>query len=184
MRTATGLASSRFSRIRAQMKVERAVLVSPSSPYGLCGRKANSTKLFRLRSCVKVERAVERPGLPVLNSPYGLCGREATLNLNWPFLNIGQSWIRARKFFSPRSTTVGRQRGRHNLLTSPTRHGSETVVVIAPVPETGQVALTVRGCCSFGFCSFRFLCLLGLCNVPLQPGGILRVQPFSCTHAH
>ena len=116
--------------------------------------KRHSTKLFRAQELCESREG--RPGLPVLNSPYGLCGREATLNWNWPFLNIGQSWIRARKFFSPRSTTVGRQRGRHNLLTSPTRHGSETVVDIAPVPETGQAALTVRGCCSFGFCSFRF----------------------------
>ena len=44
----------------------------PSSPYGLCGRKAT----LNLR-CVKVEVAV-----PDSNSPCGLCGRKATLNLS------------------------------------------------------------------------------------------------------
>ena len=75
------------------MKVEVAVLGQcpytvpvPNSSYGLCGRKATSTK--ELRSCVKAEVAVlGSPSLIVImvsvaNCPYGLFGRKATLNLN------------------------------------------------------------------------------------------------------
>ena len=81
------------------MKVEVAVLVSPvpNSPYCLRSKATFNETVHRAQELCESREG--RPGLPVLNSPYGLCGREATLNLNWPFLNVGQSWIRAQKFF-------------------------------------------------------------------------------------
>ena len=83
-RKATLNSNSRVSVVRTCVKVEVAVLSSPSliySPYGLCGRKAtlNLKLSSELRSCVKVEVAVEGSIL-VPNSPYGLCGRKATLD--------------------------------------------------------------------------------------------------------
>ena len=49
----------------------------PSSPYGLCGRKA-TLNYFRAQELC--ESRGGRPGLPVPNSPYGLCGQKTTLN--------------------------------------------------------------------------------------------------------
>ena len=57
----------------------------PSSPYGLCGRKA-TLNYFRAQELC--ESRGGRPGLPVPNSPYGLCGRKATLNWNSHTLEV------------------------------------------------------------------------------------------------
>ena len=52
----------------------------PTSPYGLCGRKATMIlKQGRLKAQELCESRGGRPGIPVPNSPYGLCGRKATL---------------------------------------------------------------------------------------------------------
>ena len=48
----------------------------PSSPYGLCGRKA----ALKNKTQELCESRGGRPGFPVPNSPYGLCGRKAPLN--------------------------------------------------------------------------------------------------------
>ena len=49
----------------------------PSSPYGLCGRKATLEAAFHNRAQELCEIGGGHPGLPVPNSPYGRCGRKA-----------------------------------------------------------------------------------------------------------
>ena len=67
------------------MKVEVAVLGSPSLTVlcCLCGREATINVFPRARQLC--EGRGDRPGLPVPNSPYGLCGRKATLDDNRQF---------------------------------------------------------------------------------------------------
>ena len=54
----------------------------PSSPYGLCGRKAalNLNTDSQSSGAVCGSRG-GRPGLPVPNSPCCLCGRESSIEL-------------------------------------------------------------------------------------------------------
>ena len=62
------------------MKVEVAVLGSPSLIVRTVSVDGKAALNFpRLQSSVCENRG-DRPGLPVPNSPYSLCGRKATLN--------------------------------------------------------------------------------------------------------
>ena len=60
----------------------RCGLPVPSSPYGLCGRKAtlNLNSDTQSSGAVRKSRWTSWTGVP--NSLYGLCGRKVTLNLN------------------------------------------------------------------------------------------------------
>ena len=60
------------------MKVEVAVLGSPSLTVLMVSVDVKQHSRTEVRSCVKVEVAVL--GRP---NPYGLCGRKAALNLNF-----------------------------------------------------------------------------------------------------
>ena len=51
----------------------------PSSPYGLCGRKATLEEVVHYRALELCESGGGHPGLPVPNSPYCRCGRKVTL---------------------------------------------------------------------------------------------------------
>ena len=73
---------SKASEFRSRVKVEVAVLSSPSIVVRTVSVDVKQHWNTAVRTWEPCESRGGRPELPVPNSPYGLCGRKATLNMN------------------------------------------------------------------------------------------------------